>query len=131
VQQPLNSANQGGVGWVGEIIREDDGHVALNHDAPLSRMSQWHTNGTQMARFAAPVASRILRQLDQPLGSITAEPDTAEAKRMLGQLDGLAAIVESHFTFAGTQDRHRAELPARRRPHHDGACSVSTLMARG
>jgi hemerythrin-like domain-containing protein len=41
----------------------------------------------------------LLRQLDQVLAGIPAEPDADEAKRVLGELDGLAAILESHFTF--------------------------------
>jgi iron-sulfur cluster repair protein YtfE (RIC family) len=41
----------------------------------------------------------ILRALEQLLASITAEPGAAEAKRVRGELDGLAAILESHFAF--------------------------------
>jgi hemerythrin-like domain-containing protein len=41
----------------------------------------------------------ILRRLDQVLVGITAEPDADAADRVLGELEGLAAILESHFTF--------------------------------
>jgi hemerythrin-like domain-containing protein len=45
------------------------------------------------------IVRSILRALQQLLGSITAEPDAVEAKRVRGELDGLAAILESHFAF--------------------------------
>ena len=41
----------------------------------------------------------ILHRLDQLLGGIPEEPDAAEARRVRSELDGLAAILESHFVF--------------------------------
>jgi iron-sulfur cluster repair protein YtfE (RIC family) len=41
----------------------------------------------------------ILHNLEQLLGGIAAQPDAAEAKRVRGELDGLTAILESHFAF--------------------------------
>jgi hemerythrin-like domain-containing protein len=45
------------------------------------------------------LVSGILRRLEQLLGGISAEPDAAEALRVRSELDGLAAILESHFVF--------------------------------
>jgi hemerythrin-like domain-containing protein len=41
----------------------------------------------------------LLRQLERVLGGISAEPDAAEVRHVLGELDGLTAILESHFGF--------------------------------
>jgi hemerythrin-like domain-containing protein len=41
----------------------------------------------------------ILDDLEQLLTAITAEPDAAEAAWVRGELDGLTAILESHFAF--------------------------------
>ncbi|MER6795576.1 hypothetical protein [Amycolatopsis mediterranei] len=56
------------------------------------------------------------RQLDQVLGGITAEPDAAVAARVLGELHGLAAIVESHFSF-----EERAIVAALHFPPHSAS----------
>ncbi|WP_441249479.1 hemerythrin domain-containing protein [Kitasatospora sp. McL0602] len=45
------------------------------------------------------LVSSIVRGLEQLLDGITDTPDPAEAKRVRGELDGLSAILESHFTF--------------------------------
>jgi iron-sulfur cluster repair protein YtfE (RIC family) len=45
------------------------------------------------------LVSGILRSLKQLLGGIAAEPDAAEARRVRSELDGLTAILESHFRF--------------------------------
>lgn len=45
------------------------------------------------------LVSGILRRLTELLGAIGHEPDAAEAVRVRGELDGLAAILESHFSF--------------------------------
>ena len=43
----------------------------------------------------------ILRRLEELLGGLGAEadPDPAEAQRVRAELDGLAALLESHFVY--------------------------------
>jgi hemerythrin-like domain-containing protein len=41
----------------------------------------------------------ILRDLEQLIGGMAAEPDAAEATRVRGELGGLTAILQSHFAF--------------------------------
>ncbi|MFH0241644.1 hemerythrin domain-containing protein [Streptomyces sp. HK10] len=59
------------------------------------------------------LVSSLLRNLEELLDGITDEPDEAEARRVKGELDGLTAILESHFSF---EERRIAEaldsLPA-------------------
>jgi iron-sulfur cluster repair protein YtfE (RIC family) len=45
------------------------------------------------------LVASIQRRLDQLLGGISARPDAAEATRVRGELDGLTAILQSHFAF--------------------------------
>jgi hemerythrin-like domain-containing protein len=41
----------------------------------------------------------LLRRLDEVLSGIPDEPDAMATRRVLGELDGLTAILESHFGF--------------------------------
>jgi hemerythrin-like domain-containing protein len=41
----------------------------------------------------------ILRDLEQLIDGMAAEPDAAEATRVRGELGGLTAILQSHFAF--------------------------------
>lgn len=41
----------------------------------------------------------ILRRLEALLAGVPEPPEAADAARVLGELDGLAAIMESHFAF--------------------------------
>lgn len=41
----------------------------------------------------------LLRRLEDVLGGIGEDPDAAEIRDVLGELDGLTAILESHFGF--------------------------------
>ncbi|MTE21656.1 hemerythrin domain-containing protein [Streptomyces sp. TRM43335] len=45
------------------------------------------------------LVSGLLHDLERLLDGIPDEPDEAEARRVMGELDGLAAILESHFSF--------------------------------
>jgi hemerythrin-like domain-containing protein len=41
----------------------------------------------------------ILRRLEELLGGLGPDPDPAEAQRVRAELDGLAALLESHFVY--------------------------------
>jgi hemerythrin-like domain-containing protein len=41
----------------------------------------------------------ILQELERLLTTMSDVPDASEAKRVRGELDGLTAILESHFIF--------------------------------
>ncbi|GAA4219673.1 hemerythrin-like domain-containing protein [Streptosporangium album] len=45
------------------------------------------------------VVTDILRRLEELLGGLEAGPDPAEAQRVRAELDGLAALLESHFVY--------------------------------
>jgi hemerythrin-like domain-containing protein len=45
------------------------------------------------------VVAGILRSLEELLDEIGADPDPAEAQRVRAELDGLAALLESHFVY--------------------------------
>jgi hemerythrin-like domain-containing protein len=45
------------------------------------------------------VVADILGSLDEVIGGLGAEVDPAEAQRMRAELDGLAAVLESHFVY--------------------------------
>lgn len=45
----------------------------------------------------------ILRRIETLVGDVQAEPDEVEAQRVRRELDGLAAIMESHFAFEERQ----------------------------
>lgn len=45
------------------------------------------------------LVSGLLEQFEHVLSGLTADPDAAEIRRVRGELDGLSAILESHFSF--------------------------------
>jgi hemerythrin-like domain-containing protein len=45
------------------------------------------------------VVAEILRGLEELLGALPPDPTEAEAQRVRGELDGLAALLESHFGY--------------------------------
>ncbi|WP_219412707.1 hemerythrin domain-containing protein [Pseudonocardia nigra] len=45
------------------------------------------------------VVAAALRTLEELLAGVGPDPDAAEARRVRGELDGLAAVLESHFTY--------------------------------
>ncbi|MQA02254.1 MAG: hemerythrin domain-containing protein [Streptosporangiales bacterium] len=53
---------------------------------------------TKLEEDRALVAS-ILQRLNQLLGELPTDPDAQDTVRVTGELDGPAAIIESHFTF--------------------------------
>ncbi|MFJ2030705.1 hemerythrin domain-containing protein [Streptosporangium sp. NPDC087985] len=49
------------------------------------------------------VVTGILRSLEELLAGLETDPDPAEARRVRAELDGLAALLESHFVYEEKQ----------------------------
>lgn len=45
------------------------------------------------------IVAETLRAIEDLLGGLTAEPGPDEARRVRAELDGLAAVLESHFVY--------------------------------
>lgn len=61
----------------------------------------------------------ILRELEELLGGLVTDPDPAEAQRVRAELDGLAALLESHFVYE--EKRLVAALDSLSAPNSDGS----------
>jgi hemerythrin-like domain-containing protein len=73
------------------------------------------------------VVTGILRKLEELLGDLEADPDPAEAQRVRAELDGLAALLESHFVYE--EKRIVSALNSLSAPSWDGSRPDFLLIA--